>query len=194
MKKRTKGIVLGSLAVGFAGGVIAIRKCLKHKDTLTDKEKVEFKYLGKQGVSDVLSGMSDDEVHELATALEVVEMFDLRVMSQRAEMLSKVVDATLGLDYSDFMDTMLNMYDSDEDILNEPFYKLIDEYYEITGENIEADGEETATEVKENLKAVDALLKKGATEEANAVVESMKMEEPTGDFKLENYMNKPEDK
>lgn len=192
MKKSTKGIIAGSLAVGFAGGLMMIKKCVGKKEKLSDREKVEFSYLGKQGVADVLNSMSDKEIHDLANSLEVVEDFNYKIISQREKLLEIAVNTTLGLDYQEFIGVMLEMYDDVDDVLSQPFCKLIDEYFEITGENIEADGEETAADTRKNLQALDEILKKGDTEGASNLLKAMV--EPNGDFNLENYMNKPEDK
>lgn len=192
MKKSTKGIIAGSLAVGFAGGLMMIKKCVGKKEKLSDREKVEFSYLGKQGVSDVLNSMSDKEIHDLANSLEVVEDFNYKIISQREKLLEIAVNTTLGLDYQEFIGVMLEMYDDVDEVLSQPFCKLIDEYFEITGENIEADGEETAADTRKNLQALDEILKKGDTEGASNLLKAMV--EPNGDFNLENYMNKPEDK
>lgn len=192
MKKSTKGIIAGSLAVGFAGGLMMIKKCVGKKEKLSDREKVEFSYLGKQGVSDVLNSMSDKEIHDLANSLEVVEDFNYKIISQREKLLEIAVNTTLGLDYQEFISVMLEMYDDVDEVLSQPFCKLIDEYFEITGENIEADGEETAADTRKNLQALDEILKKGDTEGASNLLKAMV--EPNGDFNLENYMNKPEDK
>lgn len=192
MKKSTKGIIAGSLAVGFAGGLMMIKKCVGKKEKLSDREKVEFSYLGKQGVADVLNSMSDKEIHDLANSLEVVEDFNYKIISQREKLLEIAVNTTLGLDYQEFISVMLEMYDDVDEVLSQPFCKLIDEYFEITGENIEADGEETAADTRKNLQALDEILKKGDTEGASNLLKAMV--EPNGDFNLENYMNKPEDK
>lgn len=192
MKKSTKGIIVGSLAVGFAGGLMMIKKCVGKKEKLSDREKVEFSYLGKQGVADVLNSMSDKEIHDLANSLEVVEDFNYKIISQREKLLEIAVNTTLGLDYQEFIGVMLEMYDDVDEVLRQPFCKLIDEYFEITGENIEADGEETAADTRKNLQALDEILKKGDTEGASSLLKAMV--EPNGDFNLENYMNKPEDK
>lgn len=192
MKKSTKGIIAGSLAVGFAGGLMMIKKCVGKKEKLSDREKVEFSYLGKQGVADVLNSMSDKEIHDLANSLEVVEDFNYKIISQREKLLEIAVNTTLGLDYQEFIGVMLEMYDDVDEVLSQPFCKLIDEYFEITGENIEADGEETAADTRRNLQALDEILKKGDTEGASNLLKAMV--EPNGDFNLENYMNKPEDK
>lgn len=192
MKKSTKGIIAGSLAVGFAGGLMMIKKCVGKKEKLSDREKVEFSYLGKQGVADVLNSMSDKEIHDLANSLEVVEDFNYKIISQREKLLEIAVNTTLGLDYQEFISVMLEMYDDVDEVLSQPFCKLIDEYFEITGENIEADGEETAADTRKNLQALDEILKKGDTEGASNLLKAMV--EPNGDFDLENYMNKPEDK
>lgn len=192
MEKSTKGIIAGSLAVGFAGGLMMIKKCVGKKEKLSDREKVEFSYLGKQGVADVLNSMSDKEIHDLANSLEVVEDFNYKIISQREKLLEIAVNTTLGLDYQEFIGVMLEMYDDVDDVLSQPFCKLIDEYFEITGENIEADGEETAADTRKNLQALDEILKKGDTEGASNLLKAMV--EPNGDFNLENYMNKPEDK
>ncbi len=192
MKKSTKGIIAGSLAVGFAGGLMMIKKCVGKKEKLSDREKVEFSYLGKQGVADVLNSMSDKEIHDLANSLEVVEDFNYKIISQREKLLEIAVNTTLGLDYQEFIGVMLEMYDDVDEVLSQPFCKLIDEYFEITGENIEADGEETAADTRKNLQALDEILKKGDTEGASNLLKAMV--EPNGDFNLENYMNKPEDK
>lgn len=192
MKKSTKGIIVGSLAVGFAGGLMMIKKCVGKKEKLSDREKVEFSYLGKQGVADVLNSMSDKEIHDLANSLEVVEDFNYKIISQREKLLEIAVNTTLGLDYQEFIGVMLEMYDDVDEVLSQPFCKLIDEYFEITGENIEADGEETAADTRKNLQALDEILKKGDTEGASNLLKAMV--EPNGDFNLENYMNKPEDK
>lgn len=192
MKKSTKGIIAGSLAVGFAGGLMMVKKCVGKKEKLSDREKVEFSYLGKQGVADVLNSMSDKEIHDLANSLEVVEDFNYKIISQREKLLEIAVNTTLGLDYQEFISVMLEMYDDVDEVLSQPFCKLIDEYFEITGENIEADGEETAADTRKNLQALDEILKKGDTEGASNLLKAMV--EPNGDFNLENYMNKPEDK
>ena len=192
MKKSTKGIIAGSLAVGFVGGLMMIKKCVGKKEKLSDREKVEFSYLGKQGVADVLNSMSDKEIHDLANSLEVVEDFNYKIISQREKLLEIAVNTTLGLDYQEFISVMLEMYDDVDEVLSQPFCKLIDEYFEITGENIEADGEETAADTRKNLQALDEILKKGDTEGASNLLKAMV--EPNGDFNLENYMNKPEDK
>lgn len=168
MRKSTTGIILGSVATGIVGGLIAIKKCTEDKEKLTSREKVEFTFLDKMGVSAVLDNMSEAEIKTLATACATIKDFESKIRRQRIEEVTQAVKNTLYITYEDFREVLMNVYDSEEDLLNVPLSTLIDEYFIITGENPDVVG------IDPYFGETDCI-------------------EPDADFNLEEHMNAPED-
>ena len=162
MKKSTVGVVVGSVVAGTIGGAMAMHKNKVRKAEETNAtQRVNFHYFGKQGVKETLGGMQTEEIVELSKALDIVNSFEVKVNSVRREALQSIVKSSLGLDYDDFLTKLLTVYSSEAEVLNTSYSKLIDDYYTITGENIDSDDNE------EFLKELDKVYSSSSEVELN---------------------------
>lgn len=132
--------MVGSVVAGAVGGALAIHKNKGRKDEReTATQRVCFQYFGRQGVKEALGGMQTEEIVELGKALDTVNSFEGKVNSIRREALQSIVLSVLGVDYDDFLTKLLTIYDTEAEILNTNYSRLIEDYYLATGENIDSD-------------------------------------------------------